>query len=145
MLFYDISIEANRSAEKGLPQCKCIAQLGGKEAGVQGRIKDFVLVPLPTTSHAALDLMVVTASSDGAVRFWSLTQDDLVSAEASNGTSDKPAPRQIGRLVSTHQTGNRITCLGAFIMDGKPGSSIENSVDGAEDAVSGEESSGDED
>lgn len=145
MLFYDISIEANRSAEKGLPQCKCIAQLGGKEAGVQGRIKDFELVPLPTTSNAALDFMVVTASSDGAVRFWSLTQDDLVSAEASNGTSDKPAPRQIGRLVSTHQTGNRITCLGAFIMDGKPGSSIENSVDGAEDAVSGEESSSDED
>lgn len=127
VLFYDLSIQpAEESNAKTLPASKCIAQLGGRTAGVQGRIKDFQLVLLPSSKDAAQEFMVVTAGSDGAVRFWSLTHDELVSPEASNGTPEKSAPQQIGRLISTNETGNRITCLGAFIMDGEPGSSATN-------------------
>ena len=144
VLFYEISIESNESGEKSLPRCKCIAQLGGRESGVQGRIKDFEVVSIPTPGEAASVFMVVTAGSDGAVRFWSLTQDDLISVEASNTTTDQTAPKQVGRLISTHETGNRITCLGVFIMDGKPGSSAADGEGGVAEAASGVESSSDE-
>lgn len=92
-----------------LPACPCVAQLGGRAVEISGRIKDFDLI-LPDNPKF---IILVTASSDGAVRFWKIDPLHIVSTE------DKtPTPRQIGELIGTLETGNRITCVGAFIMDG---------------------------
>ena len=80
--------------------------------------------------HADAVRLVVTASSDGAVRLWSLVPNELEGAAAShppNGDGEGPEDadggskgvKQVGRLVSMVETGNRITCLGAFVMDGE--------------------------
>lgn len=140
VLFYDVSMATEEVDAKALPQCKCVAQLGGKAAGVQGRIKDFELVSLPnSTNH-----MVVTAGSDGAVRFWSLGQAELVSKGASTDGAKSSTPKQVGQLLGTHQTGNRITCLGVFIMDGRPGSSAADDDDMIEGVDEAESSSDEE-
>lgn len=93
-----------------LPSVPCIAQIGGREAGVTGRIKDFeALKPLDS------QWILVTASSDGAIRLWRVSEDELAP-----GPGDaKKSPKQVGNLIAMHETGNRITCLGAFVMNGK--------------------------
>jgi protein MAK11 len=42
------------------------------------------------------------------VRVWKASGKDLVRA--------KDAPAQIGRVLTTYETGNRITCLASFVM-----------------------------
>lgn len=109
------------SSDNKLPTIHCIAQIGGREADITGRIKDFEVLALSNSKEesdpasALANWIVVTASSDGAVRLWSVFEEDLAM-----GLGDtKKAPRQTGRLIAMHETGNRITCLGAFVMDGK--------------------------
>lgn len=118
-----------KRALPGLPCATLVAQLGGKEAGVQGRIKDFVVVPVED-EEGARAWFVVTAGSDGRVRVWRLEADDLRVAAGNEG-------RQVGRLLGTYETQNRITCVGAFAMIPKP--------DGAEESEFEFESSSDED
>jgi protein MAK11 len=89
-----------------LPSAKLIAQLGGKAAGTPGRIKDFSIMTLEGNTKKFL---IATGSSDGAVRLW------RVSAANDLSTSGKEG-RQVGELVGTYETGNRITCLKAFVM-----------------------------
>ncbi|KAF2764482.1 WD40 repeat-like protein, partial [Teratosphaeria nubilosa] len=104
--FYDLSDIGEVDATKTLPQCTCRAQLGGRGAGVNNRIKDFDILTLP--GHG---LLVITASSDGAIRLWNISEPAALSAK-----DDKPT--QVGVLLGTLETGNRITCLGAFPLDG---------------------------
>jgi len=87
--------------EEELPAAKLVAQLGGKEAGVTGRIKDFSVL-----SHGD-DLVIATAGSEGAVKIWRLPTKDL-----SQGAEKK----QVGKLLGTYETNNRVTCLASFIM-----------------------------
>ncbi|CAK4014223.1 related to MAK11 (maintenance of killer toxin-encoding satellite M1 dsRNA) [Lecanosticta acicola] len=118
--------------EEGLTQYPIIAQLGGRAAGIEGRVKDFEILEVSGV------LAFVTASSDGAVRIWSVSQTELSSA--SEG-------QQCGRLVATHETGNRITCLGAFVLDGKVSDAPEPEREGeagAEEAESEEDPDSDE-
>lgn len=117
-----------------LPSCKCIAQLGGRASGLSGRIKDFEILPLSQpgeNSDAIPSFLVVTASSDGAVRIWNVLKRDLQLANDANGITltegdglEAKTPKQIGTLVGTLETGNRITCLGAFVMDEKHGGEV---------------------
>lgn len=103
------------------------AVLGGKESGIQGRIKDFVVLDLgghqashlqgsaqmsPGQPEAYKRLIVVAASSDGAVRLFSVPKSALKNCSAK--TSQKP-PR-IGVEIGQYETGSRITCLDAFVM-----------------------------
>jgi protein MAK11 len=67
----------------------------------------------------------VAGSSDGAVRIWNQTFFELAVPEDANGSinsegSKDTAPKQVGTLIGTVETGNRITCLGAFVVDGQP-------------------------
>lgn len=118
-----------------IPQCIQIAQLGGRAASVSGRIKDFEILQLPATPTATPgDVLIATGSSDGAVRVWSLALSDLQrvaedeptakdapkanGAAAENGSAAATATKQVGRLLGTYNTGNRITCLAAFVMTG---------------------------
>lgn len=125
------SKEVKTGTEAAVPSCKLIAQLGSKVAGLTGRIKDFEILPV---SEEADQFYIITGSSDGAVRIWRLSQGELTlpAGDAVDGTSkpkdsDKAAPvsntlsaKQVGELIGAHETGNRITCLKAFIMNGTP-------------------------
>lgn len=119
--------------EEGVVQYPMIAQLGGRAAGITGRAKDFEILSIDGI------LVVVTASSDGALRIWSLSEGELSKASDS---------KQVGRLVATHETGNRITCLSAFVLDGKFNTSAEPEetvgAEKEEDEVSEEASDSDE-
>lgn len=116
---------------KKLPICACIGQLGGRDAGFPGRIKDFDVIPLPSSKKGEASLLVVTASSDGAIRLWAL---DGIDASASSDEKTK----EVGKVLGTHETGNRITCMGAFVMDGVATADDVES-DAEEDANSDEE------
>jgi protein MAK11 len=134
VLFYDARTPAadaeadDNTTKTTLPFCPCIAQLGGQAAGMSGRIKDFEIVSVPRSSDASnsgCSLLVVTGSSDGAVRIWNQTFLDRTVPDDVNGSTSvdefkDPASKQVGTLIGTLETGNRITCLGAFVMEGKP-------------------------
>ncbi|KAI9742666.1 MAG: hypothetical protein M1818_003807 [Claussenomyces sp. TS43310] len=112
ILFYstqseDLSIaSAVEGKDAAIPSARLIAQLGGKTAGLSGRIKDFTVLRLEGQSWSFL---ILAGSSDGNIRLWTLSASDL------EAKSQKQT-RQVGNLIGTYETGNRITCLQAFVM-----------------------------
>jgi len=116
ILFYDTAISTpaqngDMKDDHTIPDAKLDAQLGGKAAGMSGRIKDFEILLLASPDSSELNLAIVTGSSDGIIRIWHLPARDLIEA----GKSETGAP-QVGRLIGTYDTGSRITCLKAFVM-----------------------------
>lgn len=115
-----------------IPISKAICQLGGSAEGFTGRVKDFEILKLSGSE----DFIIVTGSSDGAIRLWTVRESELVdessdsndinvkvrvSASSDDGKANAnaaklPATRQIGSLLGTYEAGNRITCLKAFVM-----------------------------
>ncbi|EGX90831.1 WD40 repeat-like-containing domain [Cordyceps militaris CM01] len=114
--------ETDDGAER-LPLAKLVGQIGGKDAGVTGRIKDFAV--LRSNLNPGL-LYVVAASSDGKVRAWTVTDQELRAGEGN----------EVGTLAGLYETHNRITCLAAFVMVPR--------ADGAEDSEEEEEELDDE-
>ncbi|CZT18018.1 related to MAK11 protein (maintenance of killer toxin-encoding satellite M1 dsRNA) [Ramularia collo-cygni] len=134
ILFYDVSTVKEEIDAAKLPLCPCVAQLGGAAMGISGRVKDFEIVALKGKAN----ILIVTGSSDGAVRLWTVSGEQLAGEVSEDG------PKQVGKLVATQETGNRITCLGAFVMDGK--ASDEDEVEengGAEEDEESDDSQGD--
>lgn len=151
VIFYDTTAAADPdstnptlAAQSVTPLCRVVGQLGGTAAGIAGRIKDFEILKL-CSKESYGNLIVVTASSDGAIRLWAIEREELSLTRhhakdtpgavdnrrrdsKSNGTGtinvglNHVGPPQIGRLLDVYETGNRITCLKAFIMTGQPGS-----------------------
>lgn len=101
------------------------------------RIKDFEFLTPSGDDGRNIRSFIVTGSSDGSIRIWSLTRVELGgNASYPNGSSDhdseggtevnvkdkvvngsaKDVTHQVGKLLGTHESGNRITCLKAFIM-----------------------------
>ena len=109
-----------------LPSCRPLGQLVGRddEAGSgttrASRIKDFDILPVHTSETGTVTIVVVAGSSDGAVRVWSLDPARLLARVPVPGPGQDlnlPAsPAELGTLLGTYQTGNRITCLTAFVM-----------------------------
>ncbi|KAL9941756.1 p21-activated protein kinase-interacting protein 1-like protein [Verticillium nonalfalfae] len=97
---------------KELPTAKLVAQIGGKEAGVTGRVKDFNIIKREETQGAVFYL--VCGSSDGNIRLWKVSEKELKASE----TADKTV--QLGSLVGSYDTNNRITCTAAFAMIPRP-------------------------
>ena len=133
IIFYAINdaTSLSEATDTSYSVCKPFAQLGGAEAGIPGRVKDFEILSLPSADKNIKTLAFAAASSDGAVRIWTLDSTTLQAAKDSQKADS--APVQVGDLAATHETGNRITCLAAFVMD-EPGED-----DGEED---GEEAFG---
>jgi protein MAK11 len=123
----------------GIPNCRCLGQFGGRSVGVGSRIKDFDILEVPPKDLQSGDIgfIFVTGSSDGAIRLWRANAHEILHSSqagsssagkkqtsavgATNAYAAKPnstSPRQIGSLIGTYETGNRITCLKAFIMVG---------------------------
>ncbi|KAI0167568.1 WD40-repeat-containing domain protein [Pestalotiopsis sp. NC0098] len=120
-----------------LPIAKFVAQLGGKAAGVQGRIKDFgVLRPTEDSD----ELYLACGSSDGKIRAFRTSIAELQKAKKVQDTEKK----QVGKLLGTYETQNRITCLEAFVMIPRP-DGIEDSEDDFEDVSSSDDEDEDED
>ena len=142
ILFY--SSTASKVPETDEPQsnqtdylCHPICQLGGKQSGLTGRIKDFEVLEVPKTYSTTLCFLVITAGSDGIIRIWNLTEKELnmdidpvisksLSNIGSNGKTDVGTSNtegklesqscQVGDLLGSYETGRRITCLKAFVM-----------------------------
>lgn len=130
---------AKATLKQGIPLCEAIGQLGGTAEGLTGRIKDFEILKL----QGLQSLLVITGSSDGAIRLWLLDEPELTDGKSvadtslqdivgnpTNGTANGEtndakeavaqlsATTQVGTLLGTYEAGNRITCLKAFIMSG---------------------------
>jgi protein MAK11 len=119
-----------------IPVAKCVAQLGGKEAGVSNRIKDFSFLPVDPSDAGRY--AVVTGCSDGAVKVWALDMQDVLS----EGTEGEV--RQVGALLGSYETGNRVTCLEGFVMvplpEGVTDDVMESDDEGSDEEMSdGEE------
>ncbi|KAL6716417.1 Protein mak11 [Lecanora helva] len=117
----------------GIPTCEPICQLGGVAEGLIGRIKDFEILKSPLSNS----WIVVTGSSDGAIRVWHIAGSEFKNKDLDNEETvrkrmgppvngkpitknsapvQSPKEKQVGRLLGTYEAGNRITCLKAFVM-----------------------------
>ncbi|KAF2200813.1 WD40 repeat-like protein [Delitschia confertaspora ATCC 74209] len=170
VLFYDTGAflpVSEKEAEKGekeekkekkskhdaeaIPACPLLAQLGGPAAGITSRIKDFEILPLPLASSSpATTFIIVTASSDGSTRLWTLSSSDLILSASKEASADGgkkegySTAKQVGTPIGTYATGNRITCLKAFVMTGKPEDDDEEEETPNGDAESSSSESDDE-
>ncbi|EFX02925.1 60S ribosome biogenesis protein [Grosmannia clavigera kw1407] len=134
------------SSAAPLPCARLVGHFGGKALGIQERIKAFKVLTVMETAPGAKKktqlqqvFYIVTAASTGALRIWRLRGGELRQAVESSrdaAEANKEAGRQVGQLLGTYQTPDRITCMEAFVMIPRP-----DGVDESED----EEPSVDED
>jgi protein MAK11 len=137
VLLYDTSNtsstdeDASKSKSKDdVPASRLVAQIGGPGAGISGRVKDFEILPLSATDSS--NFLVITGSSDGTIRTWSLNANDLeddAKVEQGKGFTAK----QVGNLLGTYKTGTRVTCLKAFTMTGTPDEEEDEIMEDKED------------
>lgn len=135
VIFYSTTVlqDAEEGDDSTIPHATPVAQVGGKQAGLPGRIKDFEVLSLEEqASEISNDFLVVTGNSDGVIRVWKVNGKSLVPAKKS-----KDAIRQTGQLLTTYETGNRITCLAAFIM--LPAEDLSTLFDSADEESESEE------
>ncbi|KAI3180463.1 hypothetical protein DTO046C5_1699 [Penicillium roqueforti] len=131
--------KAEDDTECSISHATPVAQVGGKEAGFPGRIKDFEILTLEgQAKEFRNDFLVVTGNSDGVVRVWKVTGKEVSAAK-----QGKRDTTQIGRLLTTNETGNRITCLAAFVM--LPAEDPSTLIDSEDDSEEEVESSSDSD
>ena len=143
ILFYcpsTVDTGAESDVKIPLPTCQPSAQLGGRAIGVQGRIKDFEWLTTLTDDENVEHQIFVTCGSNGTVSIWRVSHEEMMSIEpadpllepmpnqnelvqAANGNvehqkrnSSKASIRQIGRLLGSYETNERVTCLKAFVM-----------------------------
>ncbi|KAJ5973581.1 hypothetical protein N7481_010791 [Penicillium waksmanii] len=132
--------------ESKIPYATPVAQIGGKQAGFPGRVKDFTVLSLEGQAKDIRDdFLVVTGNSEGIVRIWKVDGKNLATPKKTKGSkkSKDTAIPQIGNLVSTYETGNRITCLASFIM--LPAEDPSNLFDSEEESDEEEEEESDSD
>lgn len=141
--------EKEKGKDSVLPAAKLIAVIdgnGAKKDEGKGktakpeekpiRIKDFAV--LSVGEGAAKSIIIVAARSDGTLEVFKLSASELL---PQNVTDVKP----VGKLLGTYKTGNRITCLKAFVMlpqlDGGEDYDDESGFEGFEDEDDGSSSS----
>lgn len=121
ILFYSTRPEdlTTLPAEKGkdtpLPSAKLIAIVDSKD-GDEGkdaktdervpRIKDFTVMAVGEGAEKIL--YIIAGRSDGGVKVFRLP--------ASNLTKTSDQVQEVGKLLGTYETGNRITCVESFVM-----------------------------
>jgi protein MAK11 len=122
ILFYDTSpapsmqedmagTDEKHTKLRSIPEAVLLAQLGGKNVDLATRIKDFEILSLPQEDGQPAKSIVVTAGSDGTVRIWFLLLNELLLER-----EGEEAVPQVGQVLAKYETGNRITCLKAFVM-----------------------------
>ncbi|KAL8999310.1 MAG: hypothetical protein Q9169_001855 [Polycauliona sp. 2 TL-2023] len=129
VVFFAANSENNTDHAAQMTIWPAIGRIGGGAENSGSRIKDFEYLTVQGEQKTGRAPLIVTGSSDGIVGVWtldSLSNLEILqpsghvvgASEDMNGghrtTSDKtPA---IGHLLGRYQTGNRITCLKAFIL-----------------------------
>lgn len=121
-----------------IPKAPACAEVGGKLLGISGRVKDFEIFSLAgQPSHKDI-ILIVACGSDGAVRVWSLH----IGAFESKISPAISSPPRVGKLLGTYETGNRITCMVAFIMQNPQDESLTSDFEAERDEEDGVEGSG---
>lgn len=107
----------NKKTSKTIPSAKLVAQLGTTGSGGSGRIKDFAILPFSAGQGGGSggpSWLIAAGSSDGIIKLWMMVAADLkLGGNAKGG-------KQIGQLLGTYSTQNRITCVDAFVMIPRP-------------------------
>lgn len=128
----DLDREEKPDSKAKLPRAKLLAQVGGKDGGVTGRVKDFKIVQADSAPGI---WYLVAASSDGKLRLWELSREEL--------RASGEGVKTVGKLLGTYETQNRITCVEAFVMIPRP-EGVEDSEDEEEEEADASEDSDDE-
>ncbi|KAK3192246.1 Protein mak11 [Lecanicillium sp. MT-2017a] len=128
----DLTREGDDEDDEKLPVAKLVGFVGGKDNGVTGRIKDFMML---RSQQSEGRFYVVGASSDGKVRVWTVADKEL----------GKATGKSVGKLTGMRETHNRITCLAGFVMIPKPDDAEESEEEDLEDEEGGEESDSESD
>jgi len=120
---------ANAKGNMAPATAKTIGQVGGKEAGVTSRIKDFIIVRSSGT------LYILGGSSDGNIRLWSVAEKALQracegSGSSSNGKTAEGKGGEIGALIGTYKTDNRVTSMTGYLMIPSPDGADEDDFEG---------------
>ena len=133
-------------SESTIPYAEPVAQLGGKPCGLPGRCKDYEILSLRDEPIGEKDnFLVVAASSDGTVRVWKLTGAELSGKSSSKDKKSTSTP-QVGTLLGSYETGDRITCMKAFVMlPSEDPSTLQDSEEETEKIESDSESDGSDD
>ena len=141
ILFYPTILDSeskasNPSVQSSLPTLPAIGQIG---QGQSNRIKDFEVLSIHAAKTSSISLVVVSGSSDGTIRIWlldpeifsvhslktkrppdfngkGLSEPKSTEVKRQGSAQDPASPASIGKLLGTYNTGNRITCLKAFVM-----------------------------
>ncbi|EEQ34363.1 MAK11 [Microsporum canis CBS 113480] len=124
LVFYSTTPDSLEPPAEGgdtaIPSAPFVFQLGGKAHGQSSRIKEFEILPQQEDSRTK-QFLVVTSGSDGALRIWAIKPEEFqLTKPAKRGKRSEPSkldqPVQVGKLLGTYETGNRVTCMKAFIM-----------------------------
>ena len=120
-----------------IPTARALGELGGQSMGMSTRIKDFAVLQMALDAENAdlrNSVLVIAGTSDGAICLWNVTDIELleasrrkasdlptrdhlsVSGEGQMATQSESLATQMGELLGTYETGNRITCLTAFLL-----------------------------
>lgn len=128
ILFYSTAADSlipteQSNGKPSIPAARLRCQLDGKTPEQSSRIKDFEFLTVKADSGQLQTFVVVTAGSDGAIKLWLLDPEELCPKEESKNKKGKKKesasedkPKIVGRLLGMYETGNRITCLKAFVM-----------------------------
>ena len=142
-LFYDTRTEklasvtnapgnVEKNVENEIQSIPALGELAIPSAKARSRVKDFVILPIPTTPDAGPQVYICAACSDGRVHLFVVNpahlrsdgrHDGIIDTSASmpNGSANlalEEQTRKVGKLLGTYETGHRITCLTAFLHDG---------------------------
>lgn len=104
VLFFSTKETSTSSDSSTIPDAQLVDQVGGKASGLPGRIKGFEILDLSNFDKWKGSHLLVTSGSDGVIRIWSLR----IKENTSEGLS--------AALLDSYETGNRITCMIAFVM-----------------------------
>ncbi|KAL8821817.1 MAG: hypothetical protein Q9223_000229 [Gallowayella weberi] len=131
VVFFSTSLHGVPHQTSEIPLFAAIGQIGRDVEGPGSRVKDFEYLKVAGDQRAPVASFIVTSGSDGAIDVWKLDllarleklQPSNHAADASGGVDGKRDKQivsgtvpEVGRLLGKYETGNRITCLKAFIM-----------------------------
>lgn len=128
----DLSEDGKDEEKETLKSARLVAQLGGKAASIEGRIKDFSVL------KNGEDFVISTANSEGVIKVWSVGTEELSSKKGDD-------VKQVGKVLGTLETNNRVTCLVSYAMLPAVDGDGEVDGDGGDEDEGSESESGSDD